>query len=815
MSVNSREFSARRARILAFFSLVLIFPQTGHAAVGSVSAAKIINSNTSDALKTESSKDVTAGPELLHAIQSNIQELKYKNSEQTERKIADANRTAKYIADYAVFLEGAVQRARLETTSLTYLNSIRNQLKLNRERCQTKKNKIISQTLPLRSLIGEIRQNILKARNIANSNPSAFSGDATYGESINEIADEAKITISESLIIIKKYDAVITKIINLEKKNLTYLKKINDNIHKKNDAMFINQGSIFNHQNVQHEIPYSLKERAIDSFMISKNYLGIYWKLILLFIIISAATTWVLRNRSNTERLVNSLEEITTNHLLNYPFSASLSIFVLLSLSILPLPPTLINLSIFLLATLPVIRFGIHHRAPHLKPYEFMVMIGFILLLLIVIAPLTIYSRILVISINIVMAYVFFMLFKAARSWGKINHYRKIFSYLFLSSFLLIIASTIINIYGYYLLSFWLTNHILFASYFGFIVYAICRSAQLLWEAFCYSNATSRVNTIYNHRSTISHKGKYLIGVISAIIWPLGVLSYWGVDIQLSSYIAHSLKMSLTIGSLTLTPGPIILFAFLIWAAFKVASASRVIFNEEVVPRSNMKKGAPLLVGTAIQMSVIIFGFIFAMVSSGINLSNVTLVVSALSVGIGLGLQSVVLNFVSGIILMIERPIRSGDSVELKSENLSGQILTIGLRTTMIRTYDGADVVVPNSKLTTEQVINWTLSSQERRVVIDFGVAYGSAPNQIIDLVLSILNNTKELLKDPPPAVVFVGLGDSSLDFQAKYWVAEFSLGVSSKSDLLGEIYSVLNENGIGIPFPQQDIYIKELPKPD
>ena len=130
-----------------------------------------------------------------------------------------------------------------------------------------------------------------------------------------------------------------------------------------------------------------------------------------------------------------------------------------------------------------------------------------------------------------------------------------------------------------------------------------------------------------------------------------GVLLYWGVDIQLSDFIILLLNQNIPIGYLSFTPGHILLFVFLIWASFKAASASRAVFNEEIVPRSQMKKGMPLLIGTTLQASVLIFGLLFAFASSGINLSNITLVISALGVGIGLGLRSVVLNFVSGVIL--------------------------------------------------------------------------------------------------------------------------------------------------------------------
>ena len=787
----------RMAWLSVLFSALLILSQAGHTAPGAVDFSK----------KTENTSNQTVENTILEdiqLIQESIQELKYKNSEHAEKKISNTKNQVRHIDENERFLEGAVRRANLGTTSLTYLVSIRSQLKLNRERAVNEKNNILNTIDPFKILIKKIQSAINNAKTHINNE------NTTYQLTIDELLRESTIVINRSSEIISHYEPIVTQIINIEKSNLNHLDKLTKTIKKKHDLLFINQGWLLGPDAKYNKSTYNFKDRIKDSLIISKNYLYIYWKTILSLLIISISATWLLRRKNEDPKTKKEKEKAI--HSLEYPISSCSSAFILLFFSALSLAPTFINFIIFILATFPVLRFGIHKRLPETKMSELIIMAGFISLFLISVAPVTIYSRLLIILINILIGYCFFRLFNISRKSNQIKHAKKAIIYLFGVSLLVSFICVFINIYGYYSLSFWLTHRVVFASYFGFIVYAVCRSTQLTWEALCYSGASSRINTLHNHRALISKKGKNLIGIISAIIWPLGVLSYWGFDIQPAIYITHLLKSSFSIGSLNLTPGPIILFVFFVWATFKVASASKVIFNEEIVPRSKMKKGVPLLIGTAIQIGVTILGFVFAMVSSGINLSNITLVVSALSVGIGLGLQSVVLNFVSGIILMIERPIRTGDSVELKSDALMGQILTIGLRTTTIRTYDGADVVVPNSQLTTEQVVNWTLASQQRRVIIDFGVAYGSNPTQVIDLVMSILDGTDYLLQDPPPTVVFVGLGESSLDFQAKYWVAEFSLGVSSKSELLTKIYSALNDHDIAIPFPQRDIYIKQLP---
>jgi len=210
--------------------------------------------------------------------------------------------------------------------------------------------------------------------------------------------------------------------------------------------------------------------------------------------------------------------------------------------------------------------------------------------------------------------------------------------------------------------------------------------------------------------------------------------------------------------------------------------------------------------------TLVAIGFLLALSSLGINFEKLAWIAGALGVGIGFGLQNIVSNFVSGIIILFEKSLRVGDFVELES-GLLGEVREINIRSTLIRTMDNADILVPNSQFVSAQVNNWTLSDDLRRFSVRFGVAYGSDPSQVIRVITEAARKCPETQQEEghQPAVIMTDFGDSSLNFMLTVWI---------KGDLVkrpGQVTSLYNlaihraltENNIEIPFPQRDIHIK------
>lgn len=221
-----------------------------------------------------------------------------------------------------------------------------------------------------------------------------------------------------------------------------------------------------------------------------------------------------------------------------------------------------------------------------------------------------------------------------------------------------------------------------------------------------------------------------------------------------------------------------------------------------------LARGLPSTISTTSRYVIIGVGLLIAASIAGFDLSQITLILGALSVGIGFGLQTIVNNFISGIILLFERPIQVGDTVQVG--DLLGVVREIGIRASNVRTYSGAEVIVPNSELVSGQVINWTLSDRYRRLELDVGVAYGNRPADVIAILEAVIDKHEGALKTPAPFVRFRGFGDSSLDFRVYVWV-DYDEGLKETSAILSAIYDALAEAGIEIPFPQRDLHLRSV----
>jgi potassium efflux system protein len=199
----------------------------------------------------------------------------------------------------------------------------------------------------------------------------------------------------------------------------------------------------------------------------------------------------------------------------------------------------------------------------------------------------------------------------------------------------------------------------------------------------------------------------------------------------------------------------------------------------------------------------------FALAAAGIDLSSLTVIAGDLGVGIGFGLQNVVGNFVSGLILLFERPVQVGDAVQLA--DLSGEIRRIGIRASVVHTWDGAEVIVPNGMLVSDRVTNWTLSSKQRRLDLEVGVAYGTDAQRVLDLLLEVAGAHPDVLANPAPIAFFLAFGESALEFRLMVWIPDFYQRNQARSALNVAIQHALAEAGIEVPFPQRDLHLRTL----
>lgn len=217
------------------------------------------------------------------------------------------------------------------------------------------------------------------------------------------------------------------------------------------------------------------------------------------------------------------------------------------------------------------------------------------------------------------------------------------------------------------------------------------------------------------------------------------------------------------------------------------------------------------IVASLVRIGLLFIGVIVTLSMVGIDLTAFSVLGGAIGVGVGFGLQNVVNNFVSGLILLFERPIQVGDTVQIASMSSFGEVRRIGIRSSTVRLADGSEVILPNGNLISEPVINWTLTDRLRRVELKVGVAYGTDPARVIALLRGAAESIERPAGLPDPLVFFTGFGDSSLDFVVYTWTDRMEQALAIRSELGLAVHRVLADAGIEIPFPQRDVHVRSI----
>ncbi|MDO6760871.1 mechanosensitive ion channel [Tamlana sp. 2_MG-2023] len=313
-------------------------------------------------------------------------------------------------------------------------------------------------------------------------------------------------------------------------------------------------------------------------------------------------------------------------------------------------------------------------------------------------------------------------------------------------------------------------------------------------------------------RKNIEKKALKRVRITVYMLWGIVFLAMIDVLRPLITSLGDFLSEPYKMGSLTFTLGAIVSFSFTLFISFSLTKLVSFLINDGdgILRFLNLPKGIPAAISLVIRYFIIGFGTILALSALGVDLSKFNLMAGALGVGIGFGLQNIVSNFISGLILVFERPILPGDTVEVN--NLLGTVSRIGIRASNISTFDGAEVVVPNNNLISNDLINWTLSNSTKRIEILIGTTYDSDPNEILKILVEVAEECDYLLKEPAPRALFNDFGDSSLNFRLLFWV-HYELGLQAKSDISIGIYNRFKKEGIEIPFPQRDLNLRNVPE--
>ncbi len=248
---------------------------------------------------------------------------------------------------------------------------------------------------------------------------------------------------------------------------------------------------------------------------------------------------------------------------------------------------------------------------------------------------------------------------------------------------------------------------------------------------------------------------------------------------------------------------------FLICLAF-VANGALRLLQHRVLIHTPLGLPQQYAVAKVISYLVFIFGLAVGLESIGLNLNSLVVVGGALGLGVGLGLQPVVANFVAGLILLFEQPIRIGDRIEVG--NTFGDVVDIRGRSTWVRTNDNIVIIVPNSDFITKQLTNWTVNDRQVRISVPVGVGYASDPEEVREVLLGLARANAAVLADPAPDVIFRALGDNSLSFELRVWTETMLQSPTAlRSELYFVIFKSFSERGIEMPFPQRDLHLRSV----
>ncbi len=342
------------------------------------------------------------------------------------------------------------------------------------------------------------------------------------------------------------------------------------------------------------------------------------------------------------------------------------------------------------------------------------------------------------------------------------------------------------------------------------------------------------IGGLFSGRYLWQQKARHIIGIstdekLMGVLW-LGfifkllswftafflLLQVWGLSPDQRHQIVSYLVEGLHVGSVVIAPARIVLGILVFACCWTLISWIKMLLEKSWLQHTHISRSAQETLVTATGYAGFALALVFGFSIAGVSFSNLAIIAGALSVGIGFGLQNIVNNFVSGLIILFERPVKRGDWISVG--NTEGYVQKISVRSTLIQTFDRSDVIVPNSELISNQVTNMMLNDRYGRVIIPIGVAYGSDTDLVKTILLDIARANTKVVSDgtaPQPQVLFLEFGDSSLNFELRCYLANIDDRLVVKSEINFEIDRAFRKHNITIPFPQRDLYIKESPPMD
>lgn len=363
--------------------------------------------------------------------------------------------------------------------------------------------------------------------------------------------------------------------------------------------------------------------------------------------------------------------------------------------------------------------------------------------------------------------------------------------------------SALANLIGMAKLSEFILRSVLLVGYAALLtrgVMAICAELGLLLHR---STRLAALVEARGGREAVERRWMLLFNLMGLVAFLVAALYVTDLLSPFLDVADQILSNSISFGAIQLSLYSVLAFLATVVLSMLLSTILRASMEASVYRRLNWQTGQQEAISKIVHYAVLLLGFFVAVTAAGVSLSNLAVLMGGLSVGLGFGLQNVMNNFVSGVILLFERPLQTGDVISVGSTE--GVVRGIGIRASVIRTWDGADVIVPNGQLLSGSLTNWTQSDQSRRYDINIGITYEADPKAVAAILMAVAKANPLVIQEPEPLVLLTKFGDSTLDFTLRYW-CHFGDAVRLATELRTAMKAALDQAGIEIPFPTTEV---------
>ncbi|WP_420583236.1 mechanosensitive ion channel family protein [Reichenbachiella sp.] len=395
-------------------------------------------------------------------------------------------------------------------------------------------------------------------------------------------------------------------------------------------------------------------------------------------------------------------------------------------------------------------------------------------------------NRFLMLMISGAMAFYFYWLLKKITREERQDEANDIWYrvLLFVSPLFLLgmLVSILSNIVGYIYISTLITEGLLTSTILALLLGAFYVSLKTLVLLFLNTNVAQKSKVLERYKDQTFRTIKISLKIFYLVIWFYYTANVTMIFNPIIELYYEIWNWGVTVGTISISVGGVISFGIILFISWLVANFTKVLLQVEFLDRFNLPRGVSMAVGSLTNYAVMFLGFFMALSSLGFDLENLGLLAGALGVGIGFGLQNIVGNFISGLILVFERPITIGDIVTV--DTIEGEVTAIGIRASNIRQYDGAELIVPNSSLISSNVINWTLSDKRRRIKLVIQTDTKANPENVIEWMEEALAEIEGVMKLPMCKAYFEGVIEQSYQFYILYWVSNDILRVKNEVNI-------------------------------